>query len=120
MTWPSAGPGPTAVQPLVHVYNGFLVHSRFGSGAPLSQSPQANVADPPVVYFRSDLGVPILDRSGWPDSSPCRYRVRTAVDRASSGIRPRVSRVAVAAASASCVPSSTMRRTETGRGGPVR
>jgi Alpha/beta hydrolase domain len=50
-----------AIQPLVHVYDGFLVHSRFGSGAPLSQSPQASVTDPPVVYFRPDLGVPILD-----------------------------------------------------------
>jgi hypothetical protein len=50
-----------AVQPLVHVYDGFLVHSRGGSGAPLSQSPQANVPDPSVVYFRPDLGVPVLD-----------------------------------------------------------
>jgi hypothetical protein len=50
-----------AVQPLVHEYNGFLVHSRAGSGAPLSQSPQATVLDPKVVHFRSDLGVPVLD-----------------------------------------------------------
>ena len=50
-----------AVQPLVHEYNGFLVHSRAGSGAPLSQSPQANVLDPKVVRFRTDLGVPVLD-----------------------------------------------------------
>ena len=50
-----------AIQPLAHVYDGFLVHSRGGSGAPLSQSPQASVLDPPVVYFRPDLGVPVLD-----------------------------------------------------------
>jgi hypothetical protein len=50
-----------AVQPLVHEYNGFLVQSRGGSGAPLSQSPQASVPDPAVVYFRPDLGVPVLD-----------------------------------------------------------
>ena len=49
-----------AVQPLVHEYDGFLVHSRGGSGAPLSQSPQADVLDPAVVYFRPDLGVPVL------------------------------------------------------------
>jgi hypothetical protein len=50
-----------AVQLLVHVYDGFLVHSRGGSGAPLSQSPQANDPDPAVVEFRPDLGVPVLD-----------------------------------------------------------
>lgn len=49
-----------AIQPLVHVYDGFLVHSRGGSGAPLSQSPQASYPDPSVVDFRPDLGVPVL------------------------------------------------------------
>jgi Alpha/beta hydrolase domain len=50
-----------AIQPRDHVYDGFLVHSRFGSSAPLSESPQAEIDAPSVVYFRSDLGVPILD-----------------------------------------------------------
>jgi hypothetical protein len=50
-----------AIQPLVHVYDGFLVYSRGGSGAPLSQSPQASDLDPAVVDFRPDLGVPIMD-----------------------------------------------------------
>jgi hypothetical protein len=50
-----------AVQPLARVYGGFLVYSRGGSGAPLSQSPQASVLDPAVVDFRPDLGVPVLD-----------------------------------------------------------
>src|SRR5215472_2543122 len=50
-----------AIQPLVHEYDGFLVHSRLESGAPLSQSPQANIPDPTVVFFRPDVGVPILD-----------------------------------------------------------
>jgi hypothetical protein len=49
-----------AIQPLVHEYNGFLVHSRGASGAPLSQSPQASVTDPATVFFRPDAGVPIL------------------------------------------------------------
>jgi hypothetical protein len=51
-----------AIQPLVHVYDGFLVHSRGSGGflAPLSQAPQADVPTPDVVLFRSDLGVPIL------------------------------------------------------------
>jgi hypothetical protein len=49
-----------AIQPLTHVYDGFLVHSRGGGSAPLSQAPQADVPTPPVVYFRRDLGVPVL------------------------------------------------------------
>ena len=49
-----------AVQPLVHVYDGFLVHSRGGGSAPLSQAPQTAVPTPQTVYFRPDLGVPVL------------------------------------------------------------
>ena len=51
-----------AIQPLAHVYNGFLVHSRAGGGflAPLSQPPQADEPTPQVVLYRSDLGVPVL------------------------------------------------------------
>jgi hypothetical protein len=49
-----------AVQPLAHVYDGFLVHSRGGGSAPLSQAPQADVPTPPVVPFRTDLDVPVL------------------------------------------------------------
>ena len=50
-----------AVQPLAHVYQGFLVHSQFGTGAPLSQSPQANDAAPNPTTIRSDVGVPVLE-----------------------------------------------------------
>src|SRR6266571_3498664 len=49
-----------AVQPLTHVYDGFLVHSRGGGSAPLSQAPQANIPTPQVVFFRPDLGAPVL------------------------------------------------------------
>ena len=49
-----------AIQPLTHVYDGFLVHSRGGGSAPLSQAPQADVPTPQVVYFRRDLRVPVL------------------------------------------------------------
>ena len=35
-----------AVQPVAHVYNGFLVHSQFGTGAPLSQPPEATYSGP--------------------------------------------------------------------------
>jgi hypothetical protein len=49
-----------AIQPRVHEYNGFLVHSRGAGSAALSQSPQAAAATPAVVFFRPDLGVPVL------------------------------------------------------------
>jgi hypothetical protein len=51
-----------AVQPRAHVYDGFLVHSQIGTGAPLSQQPEApNVAAPNPTTVRSDLGVPVLE-----------------------------------------------------------
>jgi hypothetical protein len=50
-----------AVQPITHVYQGFLVHSQFGTGAPLSQAPQANIAAPTPTTIRSDIGVPVLE-----------------------------------------------------------
>jgi hypothetical protein len=49
-----------AIQPLMREYDGFLVHSRGGGSAPLSQSPQAAIPTPPVVFFRPDLHVPVL------------------------------------------------------------
>ena len=49
-----------AVQPLVHEYDGFLVHSRGAGSAPLSQAPQAIIPTPHVVLFRPHLGVPVL------------------------------------------------------------
>ncbi len=50
-----------AVQPLDHVYDGFLVHSQFGTGAPLSQAPQSSDAAPIPTTIRADLGVPVLE-----------------------------------------------------------
>ena len=50
-----------AVQPIAHVYQGFLVHSQFGTGAPLSQTPQANDAAPNPTTIRSDIGVPVFE-----------------------------------------------------------
>jgi hypothetical protein len=49
-----------AVQPLVHVYDGFLVHSRGAAGAKLSQPPLANVATPSPTLIRTDLDVPVF------------------------------------------------------------
>lgn len=50
-----------AVQPIARVYQGFLVHSQFGTGAPLSQAPQTNYAAPNPTTIRSDIGVPVLE-----------------------------------------------------------
>ncbi|HUE07855.1 MAG TPA: alpha/beta hydrolase domain-containing protein [Acidimicrobiales bacterium] len=50
-----------AIQPISHVYQGFLVHSQFGTGAPLSQAPQTNYAAPTPTTIRSDIGVPVLE-----------------------------------------------------------
>jgi hypothetical protein len=49
-----------AVHPLVHVYDGFLVHSRFGTGSPLSQAPLPDVSVPSPTFTRRDLDVPVL------------------------------------------------------------
>jgi len=49
-----------AVHPLVHVYDGFLVHSRFASGAALSQAPQPSVPAPATAMIRDDLNVPVF------------------------------------------------------------
>lgn len=49
-----------AVQPRDHVYDGFLVHSRWATGSALSQAPQAEVDPPKGTVIRSDLTVPVL------------------------------------------------------------
>lgn len=49
-----------AVHPLGGVYDGFLIHSRGGSGAALSQAPQPVVTMPAVARIRDDLSVPVL------------------------------------------------------------
>jgi hypothetical protein len=45
-----------AVAPLAHVFNGYLVHSRWSGGASLSGSLAFGVHEP----FRTDLGLPVL------------------------------------------------------------
>jgi hypothetical protein len=50
-----------AVQPVANVYDGFLVHSQFGTGAPLSQSPQPSYSTPTPTTIRSDLRVPVFE-----------------------------------------------------------
>jgi hypothetical protein len=49
-----------AVQPLADVFDGFLVHSRFGAGAALSQDPLPQIDAPTATVLRTDLDVPVL------------------------------------------------------------
>ncbi len=49
-----------AVHPVAQLYDGFLVHSRGGIGAPLSESPQPQIAVPGSAQIRTDLDVPVL------------------------------------------------------------
>jgi Alpha/beta hydrolase domain len=57
-----------AIQPRDHVYDGFLVHSRSGTGSALSQSPESPVMNPPDpkvatpfgTMIRNDLDVPVF------------------------------------------------------------
>ena len=42
------------------MYDGFLVHSRFGAGAPLSDDPLPTIAPAQPTRFRTDLDVPVL------------------------------------------------------------
>jgi hypothetical protein len=48
------------VHPLVHAYDGFLVHSRGGGAANLSQAPLPVVSVPNGTVIRSDVDVPVL------------------------------------------------------------
>jgi hypothetical protein len=48
------------IHPLARVYDGFLVHSRSGDVAPLSEAPEPAIEAPPVVAVRDDVGVPVL------------------------------------------------------------
>src|SRR5262245_29273789 len=49
-----------AIHPLVHAYDGYLIHSRGGGGASLAQSPQTPVDTPTPAFIRNDLDVPVL------------------------------------------------------------
>ena len=49
-----------AVAPQVNVFDSYLIHSRSAGSAPLSQSPQATVNTPSVVFIRTDLRRPVL------------------------------------------------------------
>jgi len=47
-----------AVQPLAHIYDGFMIHSRGGSGGRINSAAPATV--PKVAHIRGDLDVPVM------------------------------------------------------------
>jgi hypothetical protein len=49
-----------AVQPVARVFDGFLVHSRGGGGAPLRQAPHEAVTVPDGTIIRTDLDAPVF------------------------------------------------------------
>jgi hypothetical protein len=49
-----------AVHPLVHVYDGYVIYSRFGTGAALSEAPLPQINAPTPTMIRTDLDVPVL------------------------------------------------------------
>jgi hypothetical protein len=50
-----------AIDPIAEVYDGFLVHSRFGPAAPLNGSSIFELSGAPdTIRFRSDLRVPVM------------------------------------------------------------
>ena len=49
-----------AVAPLARVYDGYLVHSRSGTGSAALPGTQADVQAPTPTRFRTDLDVPVL------------------------------------------------------------
>jgi len=49
-----------AVHPLVHVYDGFMVHSRGAGGSRLSQDPLPEVTVPSPASIRDDLDEPVM------------------------------------------------------------
>jgi hypothetical protein len=49
-----------AVHAVAKVYDGYLIHSRGGSSAALSQAPEADVPAPELVRVRDDLAVPVI------------------------------------------------------------
>lgn len=48
------------IHPVADVYDGFLVHSRAGNGAALSEKPQPEIGVAVPAFIRTDLQVPVL------------------------------------------------------------
>src|SRR5262249_54637646 len=49
-----------AIDPVAQVYDGFLIHSRGGGSARLSQAPEPDITTGSIVRIRTDRGCPLL------------------------------------------------------------
>ena len=49
-----------AIAPVTNLFDGYMIHSRGGGSAKLSQSPQAEIETPKVVLVRDDLDKPVI------------------------------------------------------------
>src|SRR5204862_5541618 len=49
-----------AIHPDTHVFDGFLIHSRSGGAAGLSQNPQPAINAPTPTFVRGDVDVPVM------------------------------------------------------------
>lgn len=49
-----------AIQPIENIYDGFMVHSRSGSGAAIAQAPLTAYSFPSPAPIRDDLAVPVM------------------------------------------------------------
>ncbi len=49
-----------ALAPIHNVYDGYFIHSRLGSSAPLAQDPQVVIASPGIIRVRDDLQTPVM------------------------------------------------------------
>ena len=49
-----------AVNPLMDIFDGYIIHSRGGTSAPLSQAPQPGVLAPALVRLREDQAEPVI------------------------------------------------------------
>jgi hypothetical protein len=50
-----------AIHPTIDLFDGFLIHSRIGGAAALSQAPQPEIAPPNPSSIRDDLPEPVID-----------------------------------------------------------
>jgi hypothetical protein len=62
-----------AVAPIANVFDAYMIHSRGGGSAALSQAPQAAIATPTVVLTRNDLRVPVVAFETETDVIPFSY-----------------------------------------------
>ena len=49
-----------AIDPIAQLFDGYLIHSRGGGSADLSQAPQSEISTPEQVFIREDMRVPVL------------------------------------------------------------